>query len=101
MIPLGKPLATRERVELMDQLKEQKEPFGDKVILSESTKQVVFGNPLSQPSEIIQEIKENVYKSRRTEILGKTLDRKYVYPEEVKENAFSFGVPTLTSLLNR
>ena len=100
MIPLGKPLATRERIEVLEKLKDQKEAFGDKIIPSESTKEVVFGDPATHPSDLIQEIKENVYKSKRTEILGKGLDRKYVFPEEVLKE-FAFGIETLKSKFTR
>lgn len=98
---MGKPLATRERAELSSQLQAKDIFFGDKVISSEPTKTVMFGVPGSHPADIILEVKENVYKSRKTEALGKGLDRNYVLPEVTKTSEFAFGVRTAGSELTR
>ena len=101
IIPLGKTLATRERVEIMEKLKDQEAPFGDRVQMSESTKNVVFGEPHMVPSECLQSIKENIYKSKKNEVLGKGLDRNYDFPEVIKKTDFAFGVPVVGSKLKR
>ena len=97
MIPLGKTLATRERVELAHKLSTQTEAFGDKIVFSESAKTVMFGCPVNRQSELLVEVKENLYKSRQTEVLGKGLDRHYRFPKEVADPQFAFGVPIAKS----
>lgn len=99
--PLGKPLATRERTELCQQLQDRDLAFGDKIMGSDPAKVVMFGSPAQQPSDIIQEVKESIYKTRKTEALGKGLDRNYVFPAATMKNDFAFGVPTLGSCLKR
>lgn len=96
MLPLGKGLATRERAELASQFQDRKEPFGDKIAPSDPAQLVVFGSPVAH-SDLVHEVKENIYKSRRTEALGKGVDRGYAFPEQVKDTKFSFGVPTAGS----
>ena len=97
---MGKALATRERVELATQFQDRNAPFGDKIPPSDSAQFVVFGSPVAH-SDIVQEVKENIYKSRRTEALGKGLDRMYAFPDQVKDAQFSFGLPTAGSLVIR
>lgn len=97
---MGKALATRERFELNTQLQERRQPFGDKVGASEGLQAVVFGSTVGH-SDLVQEVNETVYKSRRTEALGKGLDRNYQFPDQVKDSRFGFGVPTAGSELTR
>lgn len=68
---------------------------------SDPAKVVMFGSPAHQPSELIQEIKESIYKTRKTEVLGKGLDRNYNFPAATIKKDFAFGVPTLSSFLTR
>ena len=98
---MGQTLATRERVEIKQKLSGNNEAFGDKIVHSEPAKTILFGDYSTRPSELLQEIKENVYKSKKTEVLGKGLDRHYNFPEEVKNEKFAFGIPVVKSRITR
>ena len=45
-------------------------------------------------------MKEKNYLRNKKEPLGKTIPRNYIFPEEIKNEEFKFGVPTQGSEYN-
>ena len=75
--------------------------FGFRSKLGESVGNILNLDPVHQTNPIIQEVKENVYKSKKTMPLGHSADLGYEFPERVQKEDFSFGNPSGKGYLNR
>ena len=73
---------------------------GQKTANSYHTSDCIYGTNLSGVKYFMNEMKEKQYVKSQKEPLGKTMQRNYLFPQEVKSNAFKFGVPTQGSKLN-
>jgi len=67
---------------------------GLKTADSDHLKDCIYGTNLNGAKYFINKMKEQKYVRTQKEPLGKTLQRNYVFPEEVKKEVFKFGVPT-------
>lgn len=67
---------------------------GMKTADSDHLKDCIYGTNLSGAKYFINQMKEQKYVRTQKEPLGKTMQRNYVFPEEVKNDDFKFGVPT-------
>ena len=67
---------------------------------SEHVPDCIKGRNLSGTKYFMNNLNEDhFYSSRRREPLGKGIIRNYIFPEEVKDDKFRFGIPT-TGILN-
>jgi len=61
---------------------------------SDHLKDCIYGTNLNGAKYYINEMNEQKYVRSQKEPLGKTIQRNYIFPEEVQTEKFQFGVPT-------
>ncbi len=67
---------------------------GQKTADSDHLKDCIYGTNLNGAKYYINQMNEKKYVRNQKEPLGKNMDRNYIFPEEVKDENFKFGVPT-------
>jgi hypothetical protein len=72
---------------------------GVKTLCSDHVNDCIKGNNLNGVNHFLNQIKEKKYSSAQREPLGKSLQRNYAFPDEVKKHDFKFGVPTVCGKL--
>ena len=68
--------------------------FGKKTYGSEHVEEVIKAQNLAGLADYNNDLKEGKYQSHIREPLGKSYQRNYNYPDQVKNQDFQFGVPT-------
>jgi hypothetical protein len=67
-----------------------------KTKVSEHVDDCIKGQNLAGIKHFLNNIKEDKYTRNIREPLGKSLRRDYIFPTIVADNAFKFGIPTVT-----
>ena len=73
--------------------------YGKKTHASDHVDYVIKAQNLSGLADYHNDLKESQYASNVREPLGKGYSRKYQFPDQVQTQQFSFGVPTIGSIV--
>ncbi len=71
--------------------------FGKKTYGSEHVEEVIKAQNMAGLADYNNDLKEGKYHSHIREPLGKSYQRGYNYPDQIKQGDFEYGVPTGTS----
>jgi len=80
-----------------DQLPPVSHSYGKKTMSSDHVHNVLNHPHTEGVKSYVNDLKEAQYARTKKEPLGQTVTRSYNYPDEVKKEAFQFGVPTIGS----
>jgi hypothetical protein len=67
---------------------------GQKSAFSDHTQDCIYGTNLNGVKYYMNEMKEKQYQRTKKEPLGKTMQRDYKFPDQVKNEEFKFCIPT-------
>lgn len=77
-----------------DNMPDQRFTYGKQTIESEHVGEVIKAQNLAGLADYKNDLKEGKYNSHIREPLGKSYQRGYNYPDQIKTSDFQFGVPT-------
>lgn len=77
-----------------DDMPDQRFTYGKQTIESEHVGEVIKAQNLAGLADYKNDLKEGKYNSHIREPLGKSYQRGYNYPDQIKTSDFQFGVPT-------